>query len=42
VNETGDIRSALDFQGLGQLRAQAAQTKDAAWITALRKASEQF
>jgi flagellar protein FlgJ len=42
VNETGDIRSALDFQGLGQLRAQAAQTKDAASNPALRKAAEQF
>jgi flagellar protein FlgJ len=42
VNETGDIRSALDFQGLGQLRAQAAQTRDAASNPALRKAAEQF
>jgi flagellar protein FlgJ len=42
VNETGDIRSALDFQGLGQLRAQAAQTKDVANNPALRKAAEQF
>jgi Rod binding domain-containing protein len=42
VNETGDVRSALDFQGLGQLRAQAAQTKDAASNPALRKAAEQF
>jgi Rod binding domain-containing protein len=42
VNETGDLRSALDFQGLGKLRAQAAQTKDAANNPALRKAAEQF
>jgi peptidoglycan hydrolase FlgJ len=42
VSETGDIRSALDFQGLGRLRAQAAQTKDAASNPALRKAAEQF
>ena len=42
MNETGDIRSALDFQGLGQLRAQAAQTKDVANNPALRKAAEQF
>ena len=42
MNETGDIRSALDFQGLGQLRAQAAQTKDVASNPALRKAAEQF
>ena len=42
MNETGDLRSALDFQGLGKLRAQAAQTKDAANNPALRKAAEQF
>jgi len=34
--------TALDFQGLGQLRAQAAQTNDAAKNPALRKAAEQF
>jgi len=34
--------TALDFQGLGQLRAQAAQTTDAAKNPALRKAAEQF
>ncbi|MGA0882988.1 MAG: rod-binding protein [Burkholderiaceae bacterium] len=42
MSETGAIRSAMDFQGLGQLRAQAAQTKDAASNPALRKAAEQF
>ena len=34
--------NAMDFQGLGQLRAQAAQTTDAAKNPALRKAAEQF
>ena len=42
MNETGDLRSALDFQGLGKLRAQAAKTKDAANNPALHKAAEQF
>ena len=38
----GHVQSALDFQGLGNLKAQAARTVNAADNPALRKAAEQF
>ena len=38
----GHVQSALDFQGLGNLKAQAARTANAADNPALRKAAEQF
>ena len=38
----GHVQSALDFQGLGKLKAQAARTKNVADNPALRKAAEQF
>jgi flagellar protein FlgJ len=36
------VQSAMDFQGLGNLKAQAARTANAADNPALRKAAEQF
>ena len=38
----GHVQSALDFQGLGNLKAQATRTANAAENPALRKAAEQF
>jgi flagellar protein FlgJ len=38
----GHVQSAMDFQGLGNLKAQAARTKEVVDNPALRKAAEQF